>query len=346
MFTSKNISYTILAFSVVMVATYFSKRFKQTFENDDEHEMIKKYLLNDSPLYGFNRPKLWIHTKYELNSRKWRDFYSRNTTDLNQPYIHLTIKTIINHCADDFNICLIDDDTFSKLIPSWDVDLTAIAEPMSTHFRELGLAQLVYYYGGMVVPNSFLCIKNLKQLYDEGISGNKPFICENVNRTLDITNKNHKMLYVPDTYFFGAVKNDETVLEWVNELKRRNLSGHFSCEADFKGYSSQWWMNSIETGKANMVGGEWIGIKTTDRTPILLENLMEEEFLDLYGRTYGIYIPADEILIRPKFQWFAVLSGEELLKTKLIVAKYLMASLIDTTDEYKRDTEKRSVAAI
>lgn len=124
--------------------------------------MIKNYLLNESPLYGYNRPKLWIHSKYEINSRKWKDFYSRNTTDLNQDYIHLTIKTIINHCGEDFNICLIDDDSFGKLLPNWDVDLMNMAEPRKSNYRAMGMAQLIYVYGGMTLPNSFVCLKNLK----------------------------------------------------------------------------------------------------------------------------------------------------------------------------------------
>jgi hypothetical protein len=82
-----------------------------------------------------------------------------------------------------------DDDTFSKLIPSWDVDLTSMAEPMKSHFRKLGLAQLVYYYGGMVVPDSFCCIKNLTDLYKDGTSGKCPFFCEAVNRTVNILNQ-------------------------------------------------------------------------------------------------------------------------------------------------------------
>jgi hypothetical protein len=346
MFSSKNISHYVVAGATILVASYFLNKYKQNFETHDEYDLIKKYLLNESPLYGYNRPKLWIHTKYEVNARKWKDFYSRNNTDLNQPYLHLTIKTIVNHCGDDFNICLIDDDTFSKLIPSWDVDIATVAEPMRSHFRELGLAQLLYYYGGMVVPNSFLCIKNLKQLYDDGVSSNKPFVCEGVNHTLDLSTKTHKQLFSPDTYFYGAKKNDEHILEWVRELKRRNASGHFSSEPDFKGASSQWWLHAIRGGNANLVGGEWVGVKTTDRKPIVLENLMEEEYLDLYGGVYGIYIPADEILTRPKFQWFAVMPGEQLLKTNLIVAKYLMASLIDTSDEYKKAKEGQSVVAI
>jgi hypothetical protein len=135
MFSSKNISHYVVTGATILVASYFLNKYKQNFETNDEYDLIKKYLLNESPLYGYNRPKLWIHTKYEINARKWKDFYSRNSTDLNQPYLHLTIKTIVNHCGDDFNICLIDDDTFSKLIPSWDVDLSTVAEPMRAHFR-------------------------------------------------------------------------------------------------------------------------------------------------------------------------------------------------------------------
>jgi hypothetical protein len=107
MFDSKNI-YTYLFGAIVIIGVgYFSNKIKNTFENrDDEYDIIRKYLLNDSPRYGFDRPKIWIHSKYEINARKWKDFYSRNTTDLNQPYIHLTIKSIINHCGNDFNICL------------------------------------------------------------------------------------------------------------------------------------------------------------------------------------------------------------------------------------------------
>ena len=31
---------------------------------ESDYDIIRKYLLNDSPLYGKSRPKLWIHSKY------------------------------------------------------------------------------------------------------------------------------------------------------------------------------------------------------------------------------------------------------------------------------------------
>ena len=97
-FSSKNIKYYIFAAIVIIIVSYFADQWKKSFDTDkEERELIQKFLLNDTPLYGHNRPKLWIHTTYDINARKWKNFYSRNTTDLNQPYIHLTIKTIINH---------------------------------------------------------------------------------------------------------------------------------------------------------------------------------------------------------------------------------------------------------
>jgi hypothetical protein len=343
-FSSKNILYYVVGVATVFVASYLVSNYKKTLEPNDEYDMIKKYLLNDSPLYGYNRPKLWVHTTYEINSRMWKDFYSRNTVDLNQPYIHLTIKTIIDHCGKDFNICLIDDDTFSKLIPTWDVDLPNMAEPMRSHFRQLGLAQLVYFYGGMIVPNSFICSRNLKDFYDEN-TATGPFAVEAVNRTTAAVGKRH-LSFVPDMYFMGAKREDPTMMELVEYLKGLNRVPHFSSETDFMGSVSQWLLAACRTGAMTLVGGEMVGVKTDDHKAILIDDLMEEGFLKINSRSVGVYVPADEILRRPKFQWFAVMPAEQLLTTNMIVTKYLQASIVDTTDEYAKKNVVRSVTTI
>lgn len=345
MFSSK-INQYLLLFTIVGIAGFVATKYKQNFEGNDEYEMIKKYLLNESPLYGFNRPKLWIHSKYEINARKWKDFYSRNSTDLNQPYLHLTIKSIINHCGNDFNICLIDDDTFSKLIPTWDIDLTNIAEPMKSHYRELGMTQLLYYYGGMVVPNSFLCLKNLKGLYETGIQNNKPFVCEKYNNTVNLLKQKQKLLFIPDTYIMGANKNDTVIKNLVEYLKRRNRNPHFSSEVDFVGDTSQWCMDYIRMQNMNLIMGQDVGIKTQGRKPILVEDLMEEEFLDVSTTLYGIYIPGDEILNRPKYQWFAVLSSNEILNSNMIISKYLKSSIVDGSGSGSGSAQSREIRSV
>jgi hypothetical protein len=350
MFEAKKIWKYIALIAVLGVASYYGNNIKQMFntKDADEHELIKQYLLNDSPLYGYNKPKLWIHTKYEINARKWRDFYSRNSFDLNQPYIHLTIKSIINHCSDDFHICLIDDDTFSKLIPTWDIDLIHAAEPLKSQYRQLGLAQLIYYYGGMVVPNSFLCTNNLKGMYDEGISGHKPFVCESVNRTLNIQNQvnGSKMLFIPDTYFMGAEKNNQVILEYVDYLKTRSMNGHITRVYEFLGDTQLGCIGSINIGKMNLIGGEYIGIKTKKRKPVLIEDLMEDNYIDLNPNIYGIYIPEDEILLRPKYQWFAVLNSQQILESNMFISKHIKASMVDAFSDYNTKTEIKSVISI
>jgi len=347
MFSATNSNF-LMSFLVIAIVSYIGMNMKQSFTNNDEYDLIRKYLLNDSPLYGFNKPKLWIHSKYEVNSRQWKSFQSRSSTDLNQPYIHLTIKTIINHCGNDFNICLIDDATFSKLIPSWDIDLPNIAEPAKSYYRELGMMNLIYYYGGIVVPNSFLCTQSLKPLYKEIQSTKKPYLFEQINRSVSQFKDNgNKPLYIPNIYFMGALKHDETIKELIEHLKHRNLSSpHFSNEHAFTGDTSHWCVDAVRHGKITVGGGEKIGIKTQAGSPILLEELMEENYLDLVKNTYGIYIPADEILIRPKFQWFASLSSEDILKTNTIIAKHLKVSIVDSNSEYTTPKTMKSVVSI
>jgi hypothetical protein len=331
---------------VIGVFSYYGDTLKKivTLTEPDEYDMVKKYLLNDSPLYGFNKPKIWIHTKYDINARKWLDFHSRNTFDLNQPYIHLTIKSIINHCGDDFHICLIDDETFSKLIPTWDIQLSTIAEPLRTQYRQLGLAQLLYYYGGFVVPNSFLCKRNLKEMYDMGLEGDKPFVCEAVNRSTNATTKS--IPFVPDTYFMGAKKNDPVIKDYIDYLKSRSANGHFTASFEFLGDTSLGCVGTINQGRMNLIGGEEIGIKTNKRKPVLIEELLEDNFLALQENIYGIYIPEDEILIRPKFSWFAVLSTEQLSETNTFITKHIKASLMDTVTIYNKKSEIVSPIAI
>jgi hypothetical protein len=325
MLKSKDIVHATFAFSLILLASYVGNRFRQSFDErtNDEYDLIKKYLLNESPLYGMNRPKIWIHSKYDINARNWN---SRNTHNLNQPYLHLTIQSIIDHCGDDFHICLIDDKTFSNLIPGWEVDVSALAEPTKSYIRELALVKLVYLYGGMLVPNSFICTKNLKSIYTEGLYGGRPFVCEAINHTTNMLEQKQKTLFIPDLYFMGAKRDDPIMYELVEYLKSRNNSTH---ERVFLGDSSQWCLSAIRAQKMNLIGGEMVGIKTKDRKQILLEDLMEEKDLNLSKECCGVYIPADEVLLRTKYQWLASISKPELLASDIAISRYIRMASVD-----------------
>ena len=108
---------SILIILTVLGVLY--EKYKLKFMPDEElqkYDLIKKYLLNgDEDLGG--KPILWIHSTHEINARNWPNFFSRNTTNLNQPYILSCLETIVKNCGESFNICLIDDSSFLKLLP-------------------------------------------------------------------------------------------------------------------------------------------------------------------------------------------------------------------------------------
>jgi len=335
MFKQKDIYHSVFAFSLIVLASYVGNRFKDKFyeRNNDEYDLIKKYLLNESPLYGMNKPKIWIHSKYEVNARNWLESRGRNTNDLNQPYLHITIQSIIDHCGNDFHICLIDDKSFSNLIPGWDVDVSNLAEPMRSRVREFGLMKLIYIYGGMLVPNSFICLKNLAGLYNDGMYGGRPFVCEEINRATNILEQKNKLLFTPSLYFMGAKRDDPTIHELVEYLDKRNAIFDMSQANIFLGDSSQWCIQAINEQKMNLIGGEKVGIKSNDRKQITLDDLMDNAFLDLNKDCFGIYIPADEVLLRLKYQWLAFMSKHELLNSKIAIVKYMKLSIVDAQNK-------------
>ena len=100
----------------------------------DKLDLIQEYLLNGESANS-QKPILWIHNSYKINARNWDSFKSRNTKDLNQPYLYLCIKSIIKHCGKSFNVVLIDDNSFRKLIPDWTVSMNIITDPIENHMR-------------------------------------------------------------------------------------------------------------------------------------------------------------------------------------------------------------------
>ena len=68
LFSEKNLLYTLITVGIVVAVNTSGNKIKGAINpGKSEDELIRKYLLNESPLYGYNRPKLWLHTKYEYN---------------------------------------------------------------------------------------------------------------------------------------------------------------------------------------------------------------------------------------------------------------------------------------
>ena len=71
--------------------------------------------------------------------------------------LNIVVKTIIKYCKDSFHICLIDDSSFKRLLPDWKYPMNRISSPLTDHVRKYAIMEILYRYGGMTVPPSFVC---------------------------------------------------------------------------------------------------------------------------------------------------------------------------------------------
>jgi hypothetical protein len=321
----KSISNLLILFFILLVLGILYNRFEEKQkreEKTDIYESIQQYLLDDDTLGKSKKPILWIHVPYEYNSRRWLSFGSRSSLDLNQPYLYLTVRSIIKNCDEAFTVCIIDDTTFKKLIPGWNINMTTISDPILANMRTLGMMKLLYMYGGLQCPISFVCMKDLAGLYSKGTRGEKMFVCETVDKNVTSTDVD----FFPNLSFCGAPKECETVRELCDHIQR-TISNDYTAESKFLGDFNKWCEQKIHSGKMNMIEGVEIGTKTIDEKQIVVDDLMSNNYLNLYKGTYGILIPSEEILNRRKFEWFASLSEKEVLESDTIIGNYLLLSI-------------------
>lgn len=335
MFSFLNI---VILLVILLVLSFLYKRFedkRMREENEDNYESIRKYLLNDqTSLEKIKKPILWIHVPREYNARHWLSFGSRSSFDLNQPYLYLTTKSIIDHCGDDFHICLIDDSSFSKLLPEWNINMKLLATPVLDKIRMLGLTQLLYTYGGFLMPISFLAFRNVLDLYEQGIqSPSGVFVCETVDK--NATSSTQK--FYPNFYFMGATKKNETIQN-LSHYIQTVISTDFTSESQFLGLINKWLYHHVENNSIKEIDGTKIGVKTMDNQVILVDHLLGQNFIDLDPNAYGILIPSKDILQRTNYEWFARLSSQQVLEGNTILSKYFLLSIGGNKETENKDT--------
>ena len=317
-------NYIILFVILISLGILYQKYIEKQSNpaNFNDYGEIQKYLLKDQTLDKSKKPILWIYIPHEYNSRNWASFGSRSSNELNQPYLYLTVKSIIKNCDETFKIVLIDDGSFEKLIPNWNINMSILADPMKCYIRQLAIAKLIYTYGGLNVPISFLCFRDLIGLYNKGTNNDSMFVCENYDLNVTSTTK----LFYPDSHFMGAKKENNTVKAFIDFMER-TISTDYTAQSIFVGEFNTWCNDKITSGKLNLISGTDVGTKTVNDEPITVETLLGDDYIHLYGKTYGIWIPDKMILKRSHYEWFARMSPEQIFQSQFILAKYMVLTL-------------------
>jgi hypothetical protein len=315
------ISFVILVASGILYDKY---KIKNKLDEDMEnYDLIKKYLLNDSSLANAKKPILWIYLNYEVNSRNWSSFGSRTNNHLNQPYLYLCIASIINHCGDSFNIVIIDDNTFSKIIPDWTYEMNKIPNPIKQNFVKLALTRILYNYGGMLVPPSLVCTKDLSDLYYEGIKGPGMFVGEFLND--NITNQYGLSNFYSNTRLMGCKINNGSMLKLMQEIEII-ISKDYTDVNDFEGKVNGICNKLVLTNESNLIDGSLIGVKTKNNKPVLVDDLMGNTYVEFNPNLYGVYLQDNKILKRNKYEWFAKLNVDQVLESNTNIGKLLLVN--------------------
>ena len=314
----------LLLLIIGYVYSMYSGKLNQDTEKE-ERDLIQKFLANDVNKMDRKKPFLWIPIQYDVNERNWVNFGSRNTTNLNQPYLYLTIRSIIDKCGDSFNICIIDDNVFNKLIPNWTIQVSRLADPLRSHMRELAMAQLLNRYGGMRLPPSFVCFEDLITLYELGVntetaSGGGIFVAEMLSKSV----VSSSLAFAPCSKIMGCRKDNEVMIKYIEYLEVL-VSKDYTNEMDFEGNISKWFFNQVSSGAINIIKPELIGAKKMDDSPVILDNMMSDTNMELSNESFGLYIPSAELIKRRHYGWFVRMSPSQVLESNTQIAKYLLA---------------------
>ncbi len=300
----------VLVLFILLTMKYYRDKYLE--EKDEFHgELVNidSYFYSERYVTESKRRKLWLHIPFEKNSRNWTNFGSRTSTDLNLAYMMLCMKTIIDYCGSSYDIIIIDDTNFPDLLKN-DIDMLKLSGSLKDKYRELCLMQILYKYGGIIVPPSLYLQQNIKEIDNPSVW----FVAEITN-----TQNVSYAPICPSTIFTGSPANNSQLNEYIQ---------YYSDEIanDFGEHSLHFNHNYMKKNNIYKLDGKMIGVKDKFNKPITIDDLMENKQILLDERAIGVYIPHAELIKRTKYNWYCALNAEEVLKCNIFISHYMLST--------------------
>ena len=126
---------------------------------------------------------------------------------------------------------MINDDSIEKLLPEWSIQLSQLADPVKENVRQLGLAKLLHSYGGVIIPDSTIMLRNMENIHKEKLSRNDMYVGELINR--NSSSVSHR--FFPSHKLMGCKKESKSMKELIENLPEFGLSAKWNFH---------WWINS------------------------------------------------------------------------------------------------------
>lgn len=345
------------------------------FEKHSDDELVEKYLLQQGSLSLLqlgSKPKLWIPFFTDQNRAQsgnyLKSFLDRTPEpgEVQLQILQLTLRTIERHNSEQFQIVLVDDSTFSKVIPSWakqgiELNSALTSQGVKKHLRELGMLMLLYLHGGLVLPASFICTAPLKDTYDEYTeNGQKPFFAESSQGGMSakLAPGMRVMGSAPGHYLVKEMMEhlvyqrfpttDKNHLEFPYVSHVRNAADrHFEHAEAFKPIVGPFLSSKGEDGsrECNILRGELIGLCTV-ATPTNASRVIDvdqwfmrssDKINDMYSlveaakedRVRGLDFPHEAAMDSKRHSWIARANAHEIMKSRTMLSTHLHFALFD-----------------
>ena len=253
---------------------------------------------------------------HEENGRAWPSFGSRVTKEVNKPYLSLCIETLVKNAGSDYQVVVVDDSSYGRLLPGWDIDLSMVSDPMRRELRTLALWKVLYYYGGVLCPPSTICVRKFDTIVSRAQGK-----CFSVETTSTALSDN---LFEANARFMGCDKEDGCMQSLIQDLEKV-LSTDCTDAVDFDGDVPA--LIARAAGRGNMVvlDGSMAGVKTDGGCPVLVDDLFEG--VQFPQGISCIVLPEADISSRTAYGWFPRLSAEQIIQSNVPFVEYFRLAL-------------------
>lgn len=278
--------------------------YKQQKRDHIAEKRLETLLLDDffyhPSILKTKRRKIWIHIPLERNSRHWQNFGSLSSTHLNLSVANLCIKSIIDWCAQSYDIVLFTDVDIPEILNST-VDLSTLSGDELEARRQLYLLDILYEHGGILLPHTLYLRNNIK--HQDAMD--RWFV-------VDVYNSAHvsSSSRMPSIVITGSPAKDHQLRDYIDYLKKEPKQE----------YSDNYFL----ANRIFVLDGSIFGTKNIVKESIQLDDLMSTRSLKLPECNIGLYLPYSELMKRTAYKWFVRMNEKQVLSTRCAFSHYMI----------------------
>ena len=165
-------------------------------------------------------------------------------------------------------------------------ELDKVGDPLRKYLRNVALLKVLHQYGGILMENSFICMKSLKPIQDSIDSNGKPIVGEFINRSYS----SNLDVFSPSMKLIGCKQNCPVInnlIEFMEVVNKRD----YTMSQSFENIIGSWLENNINNNNFTYILGEKLGTRINNQ-PVLIDDLLIESNIKEKIRqkySYGIY---------------------------------------------------------